>query len=93
MLEPVEIPEYVDDPMQILVWEMDEFAVVLVVFFIGMMAHQILISLGFIYVFVKFYIRLKENKLAGFYLHGPYRIGLIPLNPWFQNGGILEYHS
>jgi conjugal transfer pilus assembly protein TraL len=93
MLDTIEIPEYVDDPIQILVWEMDEFGVVMCVFFVGMMAHQMLISLLFIYVFVKFYISFKADKLGGFYVHAPYRAGLIPLNKWFPNGGILEYHS
>ncbi len=93
MLQSVEIPEDIDSLPQVLMWELDEFGIVVVLFYAGLIAHELLYALGAIYLFTRYYSRFKGERLAGFHLHAPYRLGLIPLNPRFPNGGILEYLS
>jgi len=67
-----EIPNYLDDPQQILFWEFDEFILLAIMFGIGIMVNLLgtLVLLGFIGI--KYYRKLKDRQAAGFLLHVVY---------------------
>lgn len=67
-----EIPNYLDDPQQILFWEFDEFILLAIAFGVGIMANYlgILIVSGF--VGIKFYRKIKDRQANGFLLHAMY---------------------
>ena len=61
-----EIPNYLDDPQQILFWEFDEFILLAIMFGIGIMVNLLgtLVLIGFIGI--KYYRKLKDRQAAGF---------------------------
>jgi conjugal transfer pilus assembly protein TraL len=67
-----EIPNYLDDSQQILLWELDEFILLGLAFAIGIITNYlgILVLLGL--MGIKFYRKIKDRQANGFLLHAMY---------------------
>lgn len=91
-LTPIEIPDNIDGPPFLMFLEMDEFGFAITIIFSGLLTHtNPLIIVLLLVIFYKVYIRYKKLSMSGFYLHYPYRWGIVPLNKCFTNGSIMEY--
>ncbi|NOU22636.1 MAG: type IV conjugative transfer system protein TraL [Methyloglobulus sp.] len=66
------IPNYLDDPQQILFWEFDEFILLSIMFGIGIMVNYLgaLTLTGL--VGIKYYRKIKDRQASGFLLHAMY---------------------
>jgi conjugal transfer pilus assembly protein TraL len=67
-----DIPNYLDDPQQILFWEFDEFILLAMMFGIGLMVGHLGKMLVAGLVGIKFYRRIKDRQANGFLLHALY---------------------
>ncbi|PPD43790.1 MAG: type IV conjugative transfer system protein TraL [Methylobacter sp.] len=67
-----EIPNYLDDPQQILFWEFDEFIILSILFAIGIMADHLGMLLAAGLFVVKLYKKYKDRQSNGFLLHSLY---------------------
>lgn len=91
-LTPIQIPDNIDGPPFLLFLEMDEFGFIIVVIFACLFTQtNFFVMVGLLIVFYKVYVKYKKMSMAGFYIHHPYRWGVIPLNKYFKNGSIMEY--
>ncbi len=91
-LKPMEIPDGIDGPPFLMFLEMDEFGFLIVIVFACLFTHtNFFVMCGLIILFFKIYVKYKKQSMAGFYLHHPYRWGIVPLNKYFKNGSIQEY--
>ena len=94
MMEEISIPEFIDAPPQVFIWDFDDMAPVLAGVAMGAIVLYVSDSiLGFMAcVFVGvimsyYYIKFKRNRLPGTLAHILYcYTGLIPLNKRFNNG-------
>lgn len=68
----ITIPTHLDDPPQILFWELDEFIVLSLMFAIGIMADHLGMLLVAGLFLVKIYKKYKDNQANGFFLHSLY---------------------
>jgi len=91
-MEPVQIPQYIDNPPQIMFWEADEIAPSLFLVGIGIMTGTLTYCLVLAYGAHRIFGHFKRKHLRGYLMHVVYRIGLVPLNKRFTNGGIRHYH-
>lgn len=84
------IPRYIDDPPQFLLWDLDEFIIVMGLFCLGiLMGHPG--KLGFSGLVIGRLIRkYRSGKAPGYFGHCLYRIGFLPGNP---PGHIREMHE
>ncbi|WP_436658741.1 type IV conjugative transfer system protein TraL [Acinetobacter sp. P1(2025)] len=91
-LTPLQIPDNIDGPPFLLFMEMDEFGFIVVIIFACLFTHtNFFVMIGLLFVFYKFYVQFKKKSMDGFYIHYPYRWGIVPLNKYFRNGSIMEY--
>lgn len=93
MMQPVDIPAYLDNPPQILFLESDDIVPAFVPVFFGIIlrytTHDMywiplsaLVGVGFSY----YYIKIKRDALTGVLLHLMYSRGLGPINKRYNNG-------
>lgn len=66
------MPKTLDDPDQILLWSMDEFIVVAILFGLGITFHQLSISMISAFIFLKVYRRYRDGRPRGFMQHVMY---------------------
>lgn len=85
------IPNYVDEQMQIFFWEVDEFIPTLAIFVIFYTWDQVFFGILLSYVFVKVLSRFKSAHMSGVIFHACWWVGLIKMNPKFENGLVREY--
>lgn len=91
-LTKIEIPDNIDGPPFLLAFESDELGVYIVIIFACLFTKtNFLIMCLILFAFAKLYVGYKKKSMAGFYIHYPYRWGIIPLNNYFKNGSIMEY--
>jgi conjugal transfer pilus assembly protein TraL len=67
-----EIPNYLDDPQQILFWEFDEFILLAIAFGVGIMVNYLGVLIVWGLVGIKFYRKIKDRQANGFLLHAMY---------------------
>ncbi|MCX7099904.1 MAG: type IV conjugative transfer system protein TraL [Methylobacter sp.] len=67
-----EIPNYLDDPQQILFWEFDEFILLAIAFGVGIMVNYLGVLIVSGLVGIKFYRKIKDRQANGFLLHAMY---------------------
>ncbi len=77
-MEPVEIPQMIDDPPHVLLWSAEELAPVVLGLAIGLVmgAPLMLSAAGFAVTHV--YRRFRDNRPDGMMLHFIYWMGLVP---------------
>jgi conjugal transfer pilus assembly protein TraL len=68
----IDIPNYLDDPQQMLFWEIDEFILLAFMFGIGIMVNYLGTLVLFGVIAVKYYRKLKDRQPPGFLLHAAY---------------------
>ena len=76
-----EIPNYLDDPQQILFWDFDEFILLAIAFGIGIMVNYLGVLIVSGLVGIKFYRKIKDRQANGFLLHAMY---------WYASFGSSE---
>jgi len=67
-----DIPNYLDDPQQILFWEMDEFLLLAMMFGVGLMVNFLGLMLVTGLIGIKFYRKIKDRQANGFLMHASY---------------------
>lgn len=77
-MEPVAIPQSIDDPIHILLWSADEIVPFMVSMLTGMLIDQFIPGLALGFIAVKFYRRFRDNRPDGYTLHALYWVGLLP---------------
>ena len=77
-MEPVPIPQTIDDHIHILLWSADEMVPFMVCILTGMLIDQFIPALAITAIAVKFYRRFRDNRPNGFTMHAIYWLGLIP---------------
>lgn len=92
-MEPIAIPRYIDDQIQILYWELDEVAVFFMCMGLGIMFDMLMpLMLGAL-VFLYMFQRFKMTHMDGILLHIAYWNGIVKLNNAHPNGLMRRYHS
>ena len=76
-MEPVAIPQSIDDPIHILLWSADEMVPFMVCMMTGMLIDQFIPALVLAVIAVKFYRRFRDNRPDGYTLHAIYWLSLI----------------
>ena len=71
-MEPVAIPQTIDDPIHIPLWSADEMLPFMVCMLTGMLIDQFIPALAIAVIAVKFYSRFRDNRPDGFTLHAIY---------------------
>lgn len=66
------IPNYLDDPAQLLFWELDEFLLLSIMFAVGIMVNFLLTLVVIGIILVKYYRKMKDRRSNGFMLHVVY---------------------
>jgi len=77
-MRPIDIPQYQDEPRQLLFWSSDELVPGILIFLIGFMLSQVFLSLIIAYFVVKYFRSHKENHADGYLRHTAYWKGLLP---------------
>lgn len=77
-MQPIDIPQYQDDPRQLLFWSSDELLPGVAIFLAGFMLEQVFIALVIAYFCVKFFRSHKEAHSDGYLRHLAYWKGLLP---------------
>ena len=90
-MKQVKIPRYIDNPMQVLLWELDDVLPFLGMFGVGIVLDKILYLLPIGILLTIKMIRSKQANLRSLLKHMGYWIGLIPLNKRDVNGLRREY--
>ena len=67
-----DIPNYLDDPQQILFWELDEFLLLAMMFGVGLMVNFLGLMLVTGLISIKFYRKIKDRQANGFMFHWAY---------------------
>ena len=74
----IEIPQYQDEPRQLLFWSSDELLPGVFIFLVGFMLNQVFISIILAYFVVRFFRSHKETHSDGYLRHLAYWNGLLP---------------
>jgi len=78
-VKTIELPKYIDEPPQILMWRIDDLVPVIVLMVIGILANHLLPFLLVGFVGIRFYRRFRESKPDGYFLHALYWYGVFSL--------------
>ncbi|QXP89487.1 type IV conjugative transfer system protein TraL [Methylococcus capsulatus] len=78
------IPNYLDDPEQVLLWEIDEFLILSTLFAVGLMINYLAVCLFVGYLLMRIYRRSRDSRGNGFVIHAAY---------WFLGIGAGGSHS
>lgn len=77
-LQRIEIPQYIDDPVQILVWSADELIPFTVLMSIGMVLERLTLFLVIAWFAIKYYRQFRDGRPDGVLYHALYWIGVTP---------------
>lgn len=91
-MEAIPIPQFIDNPPQIMFWEADEIAPAFFLIGIGIITGTLTYCIVLAFGVHKLFVHFKSKHLRGYLLHVAYRIGMVPLNKKFPNGAIHFYH-
>ena len=80
-MQPIKIPQYVDDPTMVLFWAADEVAPFFAAAGIGMVFEQMLYSFLICLAYVRFQRKFKGARLRGFGGHMLWYHGILPVTP------------
>lgn len=90
-MSPVKIPRYIDDPMQVLLWELDDVLPFLAMFGLGLLLHKLLPMAVIGYFASRYVMKMKAANLRGLLEHTGFWFGLISLNKRDANGLVREF--
>jgi len=63
------IPNYQDDPAQLLFWELDEFLLLSVFFGLGLAINNLFLSMCFAYFLLRTYRKVRDRRANFFVVH------------------------
>lgn len=92
-MDEVAIPRYIDAQQQFFMWEMDEAAVAISLFGMGIIIGSMLSGIVALVVVNHFLRRFKNESLDGALLHIAYWNGLFGLNKGFQDSFEREFYA
>lgn len=75
-MNTVEIPQGIDDPPQVLLWDLTELAPIVLGLVVGMIANRAMLFLGIGLIAVYAYRRVRDRHADGFFIHALYWAGL-----------------
>ena len=78
-MQPVELPQGVDEPPSLLLWRLDDLIPLILMLVIGILADRLLLFLLSGFVLARLYGRFRDSRPDGFALHWCYWHGLLPL--------------
>ncbi len=87
----VKLPRTIDEPPYLLFWRGDEMGPFAVLFFIGFVTREIILSLVIAYFFVKVLRKYRDITADGFVLHFLWWKGIFPIstrtcgNPFYHH--------
>lgn len=90
-MQPVNIPQHIDDPIYIMIWRIDELLPLAFLFVVGILFEQMFICIVLGFIFSTIYKRVTKNLPDGYALHYLYWIGIYPVetknirNPFIRN--------
>lgn len=90
-MKQVKVPRYIDNPMQVLLWELDDVLPFLGLFGVGIVLDKLLYLAPIGILLSHQMIKLKSSSLRGLLKHGGYWAGFINLNKRDENGLRREY--
>ena len=91
MLEPTQLPTYLDEPLQILLWSIDEVVPIIGGLVIGMAIGQAFVCLMLGVAVTHFYRRFRDNHASSYLQHKFYAWGFYSsdartiVNPFIKN--------
>lgn len=91
VITEVSVPSYIDDPVLVLWFEIDEIVVVSSFVMLGILIEHLLPSLIISFFFVWRFKAFKTTRLQGSLLHQAFWYGFLALNKKFKNGLLREY--
>ena len=92
-MDEINIPRYIDDQQQFFFWELDEAAVAITLFGVGIVAESIFFSFIMIVLISMQLRRFKNNTLPGTLLHIAFWNGLTGLNREYPDAFERELHA
>lgn len=92
-MEEVSIPRYIDDQQQFFFWEMDEAAVAITIFGIGIAVGAVIWSIIVLYFVSKQLGSFKNNTLPGALLHMAYWGGITGLNSAHKDAFVKDFYA
>lgn len=90
-MQPVELPQGVDQPPSLLLWRLDDLIPLLLMLVIGILSDRLWLFLILGFLLSRLYGRFRDSRPDGFALHWCYWHGLLPLqarscpNPFSRN--------
>jgi type IV conjugative transfer system protein TraL len=72
-----EFPRTIDRPMLFLVWEVDEFALLLLPMVLSLIMRQMLIGIALGLLLMNAYIKVKRNRPENYFFHMFWKWGII----------------
>ncbi len=90
-MQPVRMPNHFDDQRQILFWDIDTLAVVIMFFIIGYVLRELTIMMVLAFFAGHLFSKWKTNQLNGVLIHLSYRFGWWRINDVFKNGNTKEW--
>lgn len=90
-MKTVRIPRYVDNPMQVALWELDEIIPFCACLGLGLVLHQSMYMMAIGLFFSNIMIRAKRSNLRGVLSHMGYWNGYTGLNKRDKNGLDREF--
>lgn len=67
--KPINIPDLVDEPLHFLVWQFDEIITIAMGLVFGIVINSPMIGLLLGYIAKVYYIKIREGKPRGYFLH------------------------
>lgn len=90
-MKKVKVPRYIDNPMQVLLWELDDVLPFIGFFGVGLLLDKLIWFLPVGIILSRQMIKMKQSNLRGLLKHTGYWAGLITLNKRDNNGLRREY--
>jgi conjugal transfer pilus assembly protein TraL len=78
-MKPVRVPKYVDDPIYIAFWNVNELMPIMAFFGIGILTGNLLVCIILGLIASKVITKLSSSLLPGHSVHALWYMGLMPL--------------
>ena len=92
-MEWMKVPQHADDPPQLLIFTVDEFAILMMFMVVGEVFNMLLPGMMLGFAMSKLYRKMQEGMMPGMLLHLLWWIGLARLKGKFWTGLIRELYQ
>lgn len=90
-MTPVKVPRYIDNPIQVGLWELDEVIPLVAAIGIGIAFKMLFVLAPIGYVMTRLIVKSKSTGLRGVIQHAAFFYGFTALNKVFDNGLKREF--